>query len=146
MTKSPQRDWVGHAKSPLLKSDAMQLHYVSDRVPRMQADPPGKFAVAEPLVTTAHAGKTNEKVAPASCKQIIWFGFFFDRIGDNTAADAGTLKYRNVAELDRMYNLDGPAKRVSRRHGVVLPDRATEPARIFGQATRRSPSAFETIK
>lgn len=43
---------------------------------------------------------------PGSCKQKLWFSFFFDGTGNNLTADVGSSKHSNVAKLYRAHKGD----------------------------------------
>ena len=114
MTKSRQADRVGDTKSPPLKPDTAGLRDAADQAHGLQADAPANFVATKPLASAAQARQTDERIAPGSCKQIVWLGFFFDGTGNNMDADVGTLKHSNVAKLYRVHETDNQVKGIYR--------------------------------
>ncbi len=96
MTKSQSNNEVGDNRSPPLKPQAGALRRGVDQAQTIAAESAPKARRLSVAATVAHAIK-RAPPAPATCKQTLWFSFFFDGTGNNLNADIGTLKHSNPA-------------------------------------------------
>jgi hypothetical protein len=103
MTKSHYREQVGDVKSPALRPEESALRAAVDQAALIQADMSEPAAKINGLAGLACAVSRYSGIPPTTCKQIIWFSFFFDGTGNNLEADEGMSKLSNVAKLFRVH-------------------------------------------
>lgn len=105
MTKSRSSDQVGDTKTPPLQASEAGLRIGSDQAERIQVDvsqSASKPSVVQSVAYAVRAVKA-EDAPPTTCKQILWFSFFFDGTGNNRYVDEGMQKHSNVAKLFRVH-------------------------------------------
>lgn len=104
MTKNQSSDQVGDTRSPALVPHFAGL-YGMDHFSAMQAGPALKSLQSSPIADLAHASgeMRSNSVALGTCRQVLWFSFFFDGTGNNLQADEASLKHSNVAKLYRAH-------------------------------------------
>jgi hypothetical protein len=106
MTKSQNNVQVGDIKNPPLQASGTNLRIGPDQAQKVQADvtaSASKPSVVQSIAFPVGAIKAGE-VPPTTCKQILWFSFFFDGTGNNRYADEGIHKLSNVARLFRVHS------------------------------------------
>jgi hypothetical protein len=105
MTKSRNNDQVGDIKTPPLRATADGLRVGSDQAEKIQADISQPASRPSVLQSVGHAARAarSEEARPTTCRQIIWFSFFFDGTGNNLYVDEGMQKHSNVAKLFRVH-------------------------------------------
>jgi hypothetical protein len=108
MTKSQNKSQVGDMKSPPLRPVESGLRYAADQAAYIPADASPKALNLGVLGGLADALNATALRAtpPTTCKQILWFSFFFDGTGNNLDADEAMLKHSNVAKLFRVHRAD----------------------------------------
>jgi hypothetical protein len=106
MTRSQGRDQVGDLKTPALRPLETGLRDASDQADKIQAETSPPASPTSTMEGLASAVSTSNllRIPPTSCKQILWFSFFFDGTGNNLYADEGMLKHSNVAKLYRVHS------------------------------------------
>jgi hypothetical protein len=99
---------VGDDLTPTLKPTAGGLRTAADQGQGISANAAGApLKQSKAANLSAAISNKSQQPPPTSCKQKIWFSFFFDGTGNNLKADLGTLKHSNVARLYRAhYGLD----------------------------------------
>jgi hypothetical protein len=105
MTKIRNNDHVGDTKTPPLQASEAGLRNGSDQGGKIQANVSpsvSKPSVIKSVVAAVQAIKV-EPAPPTTCKQILWFSFFFDGTGNNRYVDEGLRKHSNVARLFRVH-------------------------------------------
>jgi len=108
MTKN-RNDSVGDSKAPALQAEWRGLRTASDQAAFISADtsaPVSKISALGSVATAVASANSSDKVP--TCKQILWFSFFFDGTGNNLVADEGLSKHSNVAKLFRAHAADDP--------------------------------------
>jgi hypothetical protein len=109
MTKSQNNVQVGDSKAPPLRPDERGLRTASDQAAHVRGDsaePISKIKLLEGVSATIKAKSLPNKMA--TCKQSLWFSFFFDGTGNNLYADQGASKHSNVAKLFRAHSANDP--------------------------------------
>ncbi|MES2757093.1 MAG: DUF2235 domain-containing protein [Pseudomonadota bacterium] len=104
MKKNQNNNQVGDAHSPALSPPQKGLRDDASAT-RLGATSAAKSSKSCPIADLANAsrGEYFDSNEAQSCKQTLWFSFFFDGTGNNLAADEGTLKHSNVAKLYRAH-------------------------------------------
>ena len=105
MTRSRNNDQVGDTKTPPLRASETGLRIGSDQAGKIQANvspSASKPSVVQSVAAAVRAIKV-EDAPPTTCKQILWFSFFFDGTGNNRYVDEGLQKHSNVAKLFRVH-------------------------------------------
>lgn len=105
MAKSQNNSSAGEIRTPALRATEGSLRVGSDQSAQIQADISQCAAKPSGLeaLSLALKGSRSNAAPPTTCKQIVWFSFFFDGTGNNLDADAGMLKHSNVAKLFRVH-------------------------------------------
>lgn len=104
MTKNPNEKKTGDAKSPSLHASEGGLRTGADQADWIAAEssaPSTKVHVLESLACIVEKADSREE--RPSCKQLLWFSFFFDGTGNNLQADTSMFKHSNVARLYRVH-------------------------------------------
>jgi hypothetical protein len=116
MTKSQVGDHVGDSQSPALKPHKVGLRSADNIARHLRAGSAPKAVQSAPISDLAYSLKfaPGKPVQPLTCKQTLWFSFFFDGTGNNLQADEGTLKHSNVAKLYRVHVEDDPKEGIYR--------------------------------
>lgn len=118
MTKSPNNS-VGDSKTPPLRPEERGLRTASDQAAFIGADKSAPVSKISGLGSVAAAVSTmNSPDKQPTCKQSLWFSFFFDGTGNNLAADEGFSKHSNVAKLFRAHVADDT---VSGTYAIYIP-------------------------
>ncbi|WP_210283921.1 DUF2235 domain-containing protein [Massilia sp. Se16.2.3] len=96
---------MGDAKTPALKATGSALRNAVDQSREIAVEPSGNTSTGVKAGNVAAAVKTAgaQRGDAASCKQVIWFSFFFDGTGNNRDADLELLKHSNIARLYRAH-------------------------------------------
>jgi hypothetical protein len=98
-------DTVGDSAAPAIKPYEGGLRTAADQAFEISAIPAGKSVkpIKAANLSDALQGQSQQP-DPTSCKQKIWFSFFFDGTGNNMDADLPKLKHSNVARLYRAHD------------------------------------------
>lgn len=101
MKKNQNNDQVGDTQSPALEPHEGGLRATDGVAARLGATAGSRLLKSCPVVDLAIAskGESSNSNQTVTCKQKLWFSFFFDGTGNNLAADEGTQKHSNVAKL-----------------------------------------------
>jgi hypothetical protein len=101
MKKNQNNDQVGDTQSPALESNESGMRATDGIAARLGASAGSRLLKSCPVVDLAIAskGERSNSTQLVTCKQTLWFSFFFDGTGNNLAADEGTQKHSNVAKL-----------------------------------------------
>jgi hypothetical protein len=104
MKKNRNNDQVGDTQAPALMPHEKGFR-ATDGAAYIVATPAPRSARSCPVADLAKASKAkrSDPSALVTCKQTLWFSFFFDGTGNNLDADEGTLKHSNVAKLYRAH-------------------------------------------
>lgn len=100
MTRNQTDSRVGDRKSPSLRASGEGLRQAADQADQLPAEkcmPARNINVLESIACAVNMGESRE--ARPTCKQYLWFSFFFDGTGNNLEADKPMRKYSNVAKL-----------------------------------------------
>ena len=105
MTRSRNNDQVGDTKTPPLQASEVGLRTGSDQAENIQADVSPAVSKPSTVQSVANAVRAikAEEAPPTTCKQTLWFSFFFDGTGNNRYVDEGMQKHSNVAKLFRVH-------------------------------------------
>jgi hypothetical protein len=105
MKKNQHKDQVGDTKMPPLQALEAGLRIGSDQAEKIQAGISQSASKPSLVQTVGYAvrAKKEEDVSPTTCKQTLWFSFFFDGTGNNRYVDEGMQKHSNVAKLFRVH-------------------------------------------
>jgi hypothetical protein len=109
MTKSQNNGQVGDSKAPPLQPEERGLRTASDQATHIHGDSAeqiSKIKLLESVSAAVKAKNPPDKVA--TCKQSLWFSFFFDGTGNNLYADQAASKHSNVAKLFRTHVANDP--------------------------------------
>jgi hypothetical protein len=91
---------VGDSKAPPLMATESALRGGAEQSIQIQADiskPATRCTAVDELIGTSHL--KSGKNSAFTCRQTLWFSFFFDGTGNNLEADIGFLKHSNIAKL-----------------------------------------------
>jgi hypothetical protein len=104
MRQNQRNDRVGDTLSPALKPQGKGLR-ADDLAVQLSAASAAKSSKSTPIADLVATCKTEgaDFGQAMTCKQKLWFSFFFDGTGNNLEADEGTLKHSNVAKLYRVH-------------------------------------------
>jgi hypothetical protein len=88
-----------------LEASEAGLRIGSDQAAKIQVDVSPSVSKPSVIRSVAAAVRTIkvEDAPPTTCKQILWFSFFFDGTGNNRYVDEGMRKHSNVAKLFRVH-------------------------------------------
>lgn len=103
MTKN-HNNAVGDSKAPSLRPEECGLRTASDQAALISADtsaPASKVSGLGSVVAAIATTSSIDKVP--TCKQTLWFSFFFDGTGNNLEADKELFKLSNIAKLFRAH-------------------------------------------
>ncbi|MFC0131973.1 T6SS phospholipase effector Tle1-like catalytic domain-containing protein [Massilia eurypsychrophila] len=104
MKKNQKNDQVGDRLSPALKPHAKALGADDvDTVLRATSAPSSSKSVHLADLAIACKLEQPDTAQALTCKQTLWFSFFFDGTGNNLDADEETHKHSNVAKLYRAH-------------------------------------------
>lgn len=103
MTKNQNSDTVGDVRMPLLQPTETGLRFGPDQAEMLSADQSPIVQKPSPLGTFSLAVRQVELKPVTTCRQTLWFSFFFDGTGNNLYADEGLRKHSNVAKLFRVH-------------------------------------------
>ena len=118
MTKS-RNDIVGDSKTPPLRPEEVGLRTASDQAALINADISASACKISGLGSAVATVKTiDSSDRRPTCKQSLWFSFFFDGTGNNLGADEGLSKHSNVAKLFRAHIADDT---VSGTYAIYIP-------------------------
>lgn len=141
MTKSRNNGQVGDSKSPPLEPDERGLRTASDQANRIHgnsAEPASKIMLLESVSAVAKAKSSPDK--SASCKQSLWFSFFFDGTGNNLFADESLSKHSNVAKLFRAHSANDTVNGIYAMYlqgvGTYFPEIGDDGGTSLGLGTR----------
>ena len=112
MTKNRNNDQVGDAKTPALQPAEVGLRVGTDQAEKITADNARtvrRLSAISSVALIAQQAKF-EPTPVKTCKQILWFSFFFDGTGNNRYADEGMHKHSNVAKLFRVHKANDPVQ------------------------------------
>ena len=104
MTKNPNEKKTGDSKSPALHPSEGGLRTGVDQAGWIAAEssaPSAKVHVLESLACIVE--KADLREGRPTCKQRLWFSFFFDGTGNNLKADISMFKHSNIARLCRVH-------------------------------------------
>jgi hypothetical protein len=112
MTRSRNSDQVGDTRTPPLRATEVGLRIGSDQAEKIQADLSSSVSKPSVVQSVAYAVRAIkvEDTPPTTCKQVLWFSFFFDGTGNNRYVDEGMQKHSNVAKLFRAHKPADQAK------------------------------------
>jgi hypothetical protein len=104
MKKNQKNDQVGDTLSPALKPHPKALR-ADDVAPLLSASSAAKSSRSVHITDLASLSnrERSDLSSALTCKQTLWFSFFFDGTGNNLDADEETLKHSNVAKLYRAH-------------------------------------------
>jgi hypothetical protein len=88
---------------PLLQPTETGLRFGPDQAEMLSADQSPIVQKPSPLGTFSLAVRQVELKPVTTCRQTLWFSFFFDGTGNNLYADEGLRKHSNVAKLFRVH-------------------------------------------
>nr|WP_197071483.1 DUF2235 domain-containing protein [Massilia sp. JS1662] len=88
---------------PLLQPTVAGLRFGPDQAEALHADVAPAVQKPSPIGNFALAVRQVELGPVTTCKQRLWFSFFFDGTGNNLYADEGLRKHSNVAKLFRVH-------------------------------------------
>lgn len=110
MTKSPNSKGDKIAPGLAQSKNALQASAALADQPTAAMDAAPKAATTKTAsnLGAAMATKAASRPPVASCRQLLWFSFFFDGTGNNRDADLGTLEHSNVVRLFRAMPIDNP--------------------------------------
>lgn len=98
------KDTVGDRLAPALRQEGSALAAAaSAKRIDAQAAPNAVDDIKKKSVAQAIKNQEAVAVPQGSCKQVLWFSFFFDGTGNNLDADLDTKKHSNVAKLFRAH-------------------------------------------
>jgi len=91
--------------APALRSTVTGLRNAVDLASQAAAYLPAAIEKMSAVTNAADANVSagEQRIPPKSCKQKLWFTFFFDGTGNNLEADAGLYKHSNIAKLFRVH-------------------------------------------
>lgn len=105
MTGSLNEKKTGDLRSPSLRPSERGLRAGVDQADEIAAEGSAVGAKVNALESltciVTKAGLAEER---PTCKQRLWFSFFFDGTGNNLQADTSIFKHSNVAKLYRVHN------------------------------------------
>jgi hypothetical protein len=95
-----------------LQASEVGLRIGSDQAEKIQADVSPSVSEPSAVQSVSYAVRAikAEDAPPTTCKQILWFSFFFDGTGNNRYVDEGMQKHSNVAKLFRVHRPTDTAK------------------------------------
>ncbi|WP_162244867.1 DUF2235 domain-containing protein [Massilia sp. Leaf139] len=109
MTKNQNSGRVGDSKALPLQPNEKALRTASEQAAHIDTIPAEPIVKIRPLESVSAA--VTVKSSPdnrATCKQCLWFSFFFDGTGNNLFADKNVPKHSNVAKLYRVHSANDP--------------------------------------
>lgn len=112
MTKTQRSDQTGDSKAPPLKPTEAGLRTGADQAAKILASQSSVAARPSILGSVGAALKADnvQNGAPTSCKQLLWFSFFFDGTGNNREADLTLSKHSNIVRLYRAHQPTSPKR------------------------------------
>jgi hypothetical protein len=119
MAKNLNNDAVGDLKMFPLQPSEVGLSIGWDQVQKLQAERSEPAFKPSVFGSFAAAGRhiKSEAWPVLTCKQTLWFSFFFDGTGNNRYADEGMRKHSNVAKLFLVHK---PNDKVNGRYGFYF--------------------------
>ena len=119
MAKNQNNDSVGDVKMFPLQPSEAGLSIEWDQVQKLHAERSAPAFNPSVLGSFSAAGRhvKSEAWPVLTCKQTLWFSFFFDGTGNNRYADEGLRKHSNVAKLFLVHK---PNDKVSGRYAFYF--------------------------
>lgn len=105
---------------PVLTATVASLRNAVDLASRAAASLPVAIVKISKVdtVTNTIISECDQELSATSCRQKLWFTFFFDGTGNNLQVDAGLSKLSNIAKLFRSHKKTDVAHGI---HSVYIP-------------------------
>lgn len=100
MTNAQKSSVPAENAAPALRQPGRFLENAAGTECNIEVEAIAKVSAQKPIKSVAGILQaSSKKGSSGSCRQILWFSFFFDGTGNNLTADVETSKHSNVARL-----------------------------------------------